>query len=63
MYILSYDLELFGCSGVKFGLNICGGISAERHNVYIFSYNLELFCGSGVKITLNLCDGISSGGH
>ena len=48
---------------MKIRLDVCRGISSQRHEVYIFSYKLVLFCGYGMKIGRNLCGGISSKRH
>ena len=58
MYILSYNLALFGGSGIKISLDVCHGISSQRHKVYIFSYKPALFDGYGMKIGLDICCGI-----
>ena len=48
---------------MKIGLNVCGGISAERHDLYILSYKLTLFGETGMTIRLDICGGISSERH
>ena len=63
MYILSYNLEFFCASRIKIILNVCGGISVERHKVYSLSYNLAMFCTSGMKIRFDVYCGILAERH